>query len=262
MKQLPIFVNLAGRKVIVVGDGEAAQAKRRLIERAGGTCVEPADCDARLAFVAVDDFEAIAGSLKARGLLVNVVDQPGHCDFTTPAVIDRDPVLLAIGTGGASAGLAKALRQRLELLLPQGLGALAGRLRDARRVLRQKWPDAAARRKAIDDALDEGGPLDPFADSDNAAFSHWLASDRAPATEGLHVLILRSADPDEMTLREARLLGKADHIWHDADMPMVLLNRARADAVRYQGAPPDSLPKGLALHVRLQSDAEVGTSGQ
>jgi uroporphyrin-III C-methyltransferase / precorrin-2 dehydrogenase / sirohydrochlorin ferrochelatase len=146
MNQLPIFVTLAGRKVVLVGEGEAADAKRRLIERAGGICVGADDEEARLAFVACDDFESIAAQLKARGLLVNVVDQPHLCDFTTPAIIDRDPVLIAIGTGGASAGLAKALRQRLETLLPQGLGALAKGLQNARAALRAKWPDNAERR--------------------------------------------------------------------------------------------------------------------
>ena len=74
------------------------------------------------------------GGRRARGagLLVNVVDKPALCDFTTPSIIDRAPVIVAVGTGGASAGLAKALRLRLERLLPQGLGALAEALYAAR----------------------------------------------------------------------------------------------------------------------------------
>ena len=118
MNQLPIFVTLRDRNVMLVGDGEAADAKRRLIERAGGICVAEGSLDVMLAFVAIEDADeaaVIAARLKATGLLVNVVDQPRLCDFTTPAIIDRNPVLIAIGTGGASAGLAKALRQRLEI---------------------------------------------------------------------------------------------------------------------------------------------------
>jgi uroporphyrin-III C-methyltransferase/precorrin-2 dehydrogenase/sirohydrochlorin ferrochelatase len=125
MQQLPLFVNVDGRKVIVAGDGAAADAKRRLVKRAGGVCVDEDDVDARIAFVAVDnpgEAEALADQLRARGLLVNVVDRPELCDFTTPAIVDRSPVLIAISTGGASAGMAKALRQRIEAMLPARLG--------------------------------------------------------------------------------------------------------------------------------------------
>ncbi|WP_373489078.1 bifunctional precorrin-2 dehydrogenase/sirohydrochlorin ferrochelatase, partial [Blastomonas sp.] len=135
MQQLPIFLNLSGRPIILLGDGEAAAAKRRLIERSGGVPVGEDHAGASIAIVAIDDEEEAllaVGRLKARGLLVNAVDRPQLCDFTTPAIIDRDPVLIAIGTGGASAGLAKALRQRLETLLPARLGALALALDAAR----------------------------------------------------------------------------------------------------------------------------------
>ncbi|MFZ1367739.1 precorrin-2 dehydrogenase/sirohydrochlorin ferrochelatase family protein, partial [Sphingorhabdus sp.] len=101
MQQLPLFVNVDGRKVIVAGDGAAADAKRRLVKRAGGVCVDEDDVDARIAFVAVDnpgEAEALADQLRARGLLVNVVDRPELCDFTTPAIVDRSPVLIAIST--------------------------------------------------------------------------------------------------------------------------------------------------------------------
>ena len=121
---LPIFVRLSAHAVVLVGEGEAADAKRRLLERAGATIVgEDRAAEARLAVVADD--EASAHRLKARGLLVNVVDRPELCDFTLPAIVDRAPMLIAVGTGGVSAGLAAAVRQRLEAILPAGLGALA-----------------------------------------------------------------------------------------------------------------------------------------
>jgi uroporphyrin-III C-methyltransferase / precorrin-2 dehydrogenase / sirohydrochlorin ferrochelatase len=261
MNQLPIFVTLKGRKVILIGGGEAADAKRRLIERAGGICVGDNEPEAVLAFVALDDVneaKTIATGLKAKGLLVNVVDQPALCDFTTPAIVDRDPVLVAIGTGGASAGLAKALRQRLELLLPAGLGALAGNLQSARDSLREKWPDNAERRKAIDAALSEAGILDPFNDLGDGAVSAWLENPVEAPSDGLVVLKLTALDPDELTLKQARLLGQADQIFHEADVPDAILNRARADAVRHIGSPPDPLPSGLVLHLRLQSGSDDG----
>ncbi|MBR2174980.1 bifunctional precorrin-2 dehydrogenase/sirohydrochlorin ferrochelatase, partial [Sphingopyxis sp.] len=128
MEQLPIFLNLRGRTVVLVGEGEAVDAKARLIVRAGGRIVPAWEESATIAFVALDDEDearAAAQALRARGLLVNVVDRPDLCDFTTPAIVDRAPVTIAIGTGGASAGLAKAVRQRIEALLPARLGALA-----------------------------------------------------------------------------------------------------------------------------------------
>jgi uroporphyrin-III C-methyltransferase / precorrin-2 dehydrogenase / sirohydrochlorin ferrochelatase len=253
MNQLPIFLNLRGRKVVLVGEGEAADAKRRLIERAGGMCVGADDGEARLAFIALDDFADVAAALKARGLLVNVVDQPEHCDFTTPAIIDRDPVLIAIGTGGASAGLAKALRQRLETLLPQSLGRLAMQLSGARDRLRERWPDGAARRKAIDDALSDSGILDPLGESDDKAVEAWLASAEHRAKEGLVRIRLTSTDPDDLTLKQARLLGQADHIFHGRMVPDSILSRARADAARHLGEPSEPLPSGLVLHLQLQS---------
>jgi uroporphyrin-III C-methyltransferase/precorrin-2 dehydrogenase/sirohydrochlorin ferrochelatase len=163
LDQLPIFVNLKGRNVILVGEGEMADAKRRLIERAGGICVNADDRDARLAFVAIADEDVArvsADALKARGLLVNVVDRPEICDFTTPAIVDRTPVLVAVGTGGASAGMAKAIRQRIETLLPETLGPLANAIAGARGAIRVRWPEGPQRRRALDQGFAAGGLLD------------------------------------------------------------------------------------------------------
>ena len=135
MHSLPVFLRLAGRPVILTGDGEAAEAKRRLLERAGARIVDENDQGARIAIVSDGD-EATAERLRVRGILVNATDNPDLCDFTLPAIVDRDPVLIAIGTGGASAGLAKALRQRLEALLPARIGALAQALFNARPAIR------------------------------------------------------------------------------------------------------------------------------
>lgn len=87
MEALPIFVRFAGRPVLLVGDGEATDAKARLIEAAGGRIVRAVAPGVRLEFVALDDevdAAATADALKAAGLLVNVVDRPALCDFTVP----------------------------------------------------------------------------------------------------------------------------------------------------------------------------------
>jgi uroporphyrin-III C-methyltransferase/precorrin-2 dehydrogenase/sirohydrochlorin ferrochelatase len=256
MEQLPIFVNLKGRTVILVGEGDAADAKRRLIERAGGLCVDAGNGEACLAFVAIDDdAEAIATTddLKARGLLVNVVDRPEYCDFTTPAIVDRSPVLIAVGTGGASAGMAKAIRQRIEALLPANLGGFAKAVADAREAIRFRWPEAADRRRALDAAFAESAPLDPFTDHADADVPAWVANAEDPQASRLIEIPLLSDNPDDLTLLSARLLGEADHIFHDASVPSAILSRARADAVRHEGAPPVEAPDGLTLYLRLPS---------
>ncbi|MEO5597770.1 MAG: bifunctional precorrin-2 dehydrogenase/sirohydrochlorin ferrochelatase, partial [Novosphingobium sp.] len=228
---LPLFHRIAGQPVIVVGEGEAGLAKARLVERAGGVIVGEDDIAARLAFVALNSPDETALRLKARGLLVNVADRPDLCDFTLPSILERGPVLVAVGTGGASAGLAKALRLRLEALLPPGLGALAQGLERLRGALRARFPDAGERRRALDAALAEGGPLDPLDRGSAERLDDWsMGATSGPS--GPHEITLRSGDPDDLTLREARLLGTADLIAHEPDVPLPVLARARADAAR------------------------------
>lgn len=255
MHSLPLFLRLAGRPVILLGHGEAADAKRRLLERAGAAITGDETADAVLAVVALDgqEADAAAARLKARGLLVNVVDRPELCDFTTPAIVDRDPVIIAIGTGGASAGLAKALRQRLEALLPDRLGQIASALAAARSAMRARWPDGGDRRRAIDAALSQGGPLDPLADADEGAVDQWLLGSAEASGGGqLETIRLSGTDPDELSLRAARLLGRADAVWHRGDVPDTILARARADAERHVAtAPPLPPATGLTLWLEM-----------
>ena len=233
MHSLPLFHRIAGQPVIVLGEGAMAQAKARLVERAGGVVVGEDDPDARLAFITIESPEAAVARLRARGVLVNVADRPELCDFTLPSVLERGPVLVAVSTGGASAGLAKALRLRLERLLPASLGTLAEALHAARGAMRSRWPDGAARRGAIDAALAEGGVLDPLGEHVVNVVERWLAADSAPPSSSrVAEIALRSDDPDDLTLRDARLLGTADVVRHAADVPPAILIRARADAER------------------------------
>jgi len=236
---LPLFHRIAGQPIILLGQGEAAEAKRRLIERAGGIIFddmqEGLDRCARLAFVAYEDrgaAQADALRLRTSGVLVNVVDQPDLCDFTTPAIVERSPVLIAVGTGGASAGLAKQLRLRLEALLPQGLGTLAQGLFAARSALRARFPDAGERRRALDDALGAGGALDPFEPQSAGRIASWLEGAAHGLREGVVEIHLRSDDPEDLTLREARLLGSADGVAYEVGIPELVVARARADAAR------------------------------
>ena len=248
---LPLFVKLAGRPVILVGEGEAAEAKRRLLERAGARIVG-IENQASLAVVAVDAPEPVVAALRERGVLVNTVDRPELCDFTVPAIVDRSPVLVAIGTAGVSAGLAAALRQKLEALLPAGLGRLAEALAAARAETRARWPDGGARRRAIGEALAER--LDPLMPHDADAVAAWLAEAESEMDARTFHFTLHSADPDELTLRQARALAQADRVYHRADVPEAILDRTRADAVRI---PCDRLPAeagdGISVYLEMRA---------
>lgn len=251
MHSLPLFHRIAGQPVIVLGEGEGAAARRRLVERAGGVVTADEAAPARLAFIAMDAPEAAAARLKARGVLVNVMDRPELCDFTMPSLLERGDVVVAVGTGGTSAGLAKALRLRLEGVLPASLGPLARALGQARAALRQRWSDPAERRLALDAALAAGGALDPLADHGEDAVAAWLDG-AAGEGGGLAEVTLTSDDPDDLTLRAARLLGSADLIAYEPGVAQAILNRGRADAVRQKLGEGVSLARSTGLTVILR----------
>lgn len=248
LHSLPVFVRLEGRPVMLIGEGGAADAKRRLLERAGAAIVDE-EAEAALAIVAIDDPDSTVARLKARGVLVNAVDRPDLCDFTLPAIVDRSPVIVAIGTGGMSAGLAAALRQRLETLLPADLGGLAA----AAQELRGQFPDSRERRQAISEVLDN------WLNSYSREGGNPEAQTVSPATLGsrlrgstLEMVALTSPDPDDLTLRQARALAQADRVVHAPDVPPAILDRARADAPRIVSPTPPVEPgDGLTVYLEM-----------
>jgi uroporphyrin-III C-methyltransferase / precorrin-2 dehydrogenase / sirohydrochlorin ferrochelatase len=160
-------------------------------------------------------------------------------------------VLIAVGTGGASAGLAKVLRLRLETLLPASLGALAEALQAARGAMRARWAAPGDRRRALDAALGEGGVLDPLAEGSAERVAGWLEGGEA-GLGGVCEFTVFSADPDDLTLRQARWLGAADLVAYEAGVALAILNRARADAGRLElatGAMAEPAP-GLTVIIR------------
>lgn len=251
LHSLPLFHRIAGSRVVVVGEGAMADAKARLVTRAGGeVCGETEAHHARLAFVALDDAraaEAAAIRLRCKGLLVNVADRPDLCDFTLPSILERGDVLVAVSTGGASAGLAKHLRLRLERMLPQSLGPLASGLAAAKTVLRARFPSPDARRSAIDELLQEGGSLDPFDESSAHRIDQALDIGAGGSTAQRYEFTLASNDPDDLTVRQARLLGVADTVIHAPDISEAILNRARADAQRVALGEEDTWQTGTTV---------------
>ena len=253
MQQLPIFVNLAGRQVVLVGVGEPAEAKARLVRAAGGELVGEDSADAVMAFVAIDDdAEALAAAtrLRARGLLVNVVDKPAMSDFLMGAIIDRSPVIVAISTAGASASLARALRTRFEALLPASLGPLARAILAARDAVAARHPTPNDRRRLWERALAQAGPLDPFAalpDAD-AAVSR-VVEGSSTATPQLREIAITSDDPGDLTLNQLNALARCDALVVVGAVVPAVIDRARRDAARLD-AVPDPLPAGLTVVVR------------
>lgn len=242
MRTLPLHFDVRGDAVALVGTGQAAEAKARLIEAAGGRIVRPpALAGARLAFVALDDeaqARQAADQLRADGLLVNVVDRPALCDFSVPAIVDRETVVISISTGGASASLAKALRERLEVWLPAELGALADRIFAAREPVAGVHKSSVERRRFWDRLLRPGGALDPLAPVlDPSRIIAKALADGPETSPSLQRLRLSSRRPDDLTLGQLRLLQQADIILHRADAPPAVLALARRDARLIVSAP-------------------------
>jgi uroporphyrin-III C-methyltransferase/precorrin-2 dehydrogenase/sirohydrochlorin ferrochelatase len=123
--------------------------------------------------------------------------------------------------------------------------------------LRERWPDAADRRRALDAALTQGGPLDPLDERSADRVEAWLSDPLAPSGAETVTLTIASDDPDDLTLRQARLLGTADCILFDPAIAPPVLNRARADAVRLPLPHDGALPGGLTLRLHRARDASV-----
>ncbi|MET0293685.1 MAG: NAD(P)-dependent oxidoreductase [Phenylobacterium sp.] len=255
MDAFPAYFPLAGRKVVIAGTGEAAEAKARLFEGSpasivrltGRAALNPhAYIGAKLVFVASDQADFVDAAVRAArtaGALVNVPDHPELCDFVTPAVIDRGEVVAAVGTGGASPILATMLRSDIEARVPQGAGRVAALLRSFQEEVRLSFPQQHLRRAFLRAAVQ--GPAAEAAaagDMEQAAalFREALAAGVPPA--GRVAFVAGDGPADLLTLRAARALSAADVLVADAGVDAEVLALARRDAVRM--SPGD--PAGLA----------------
>jgi uroporphyrin-III C-methyltransferase/precorrin-2 dehydrogenase/sirohydrochlorin ferrochelatase len=244
VKHLPLFFDLAGRRVVVVGEGPAADRRAELARSAGAEVqrlAAPTGQDFRgaaAAFIAAGDESRDAAAQRAArsaGVPVNVADRPGLCDFILPAIVDRDDVVVAISTGGASPTLATVLRGRIEAALPQRVGALA-RLAATFRAQVNALIAEPGRRRAFFRRLVEGPAARLALAGDDAgarrtALGELDAARRHLAPVGIaHIVGAGPGDPDLLTLRAAQLLQEADAVLHDDLVPPAILARARRDA--------------------------------
>ena len=267
MNYFPVFFNLTGQKVLIVGGGEVALRKISLLERTGALITvvapyitpelldraaagkltlvhrefSPDDLHgARLVIVATSRRAVnrwIASLSESRNIPVNVVDDAHASRFIVPAIIDRDPVLVAVSTGGASPVLARRLRERLEALIPARIGELASWLRALRESTRRKLRDTGERRRFFEAVVD-GPAARRFIDGDNQGatrIARQLLATTAAAPRAAGEVTLVGAgpgDPELLTLKGLRALQDADVILHDRLVPSAVLDLARRDAAR------------------------------
>ncbi|MDT8328155.1 MAG: siroheme synthase CysG [Roseovarius sp.] len=265
MKHFPIFLAVEGRRIVLSGGGDAALAKLRLLLKteahltvfavapapeiedwaAAGRlrlvrrAMEPGDALCAKLFYAADEDRVedarTAAIASADGALVNIVDNLGDSQFITPAIVDRDPVTVAIGTEGAAPVLARAIKADLEERLPASLGTLA-RLGKAFRRAVEILPMGRRRRDFWADyyfnagprALDQGGE-----DKINTVLQTILEKHKNTKGREGHVAFVGAGpgDPELLTLKARKALDAADVVIHDRLVTPEILELARREAI-------------------------------
>ncbi|MGI9390806.1 MAG: siroheme synthase CysG [Boseongicola sp.] len=265
MKHFPIFLAIDDRRIVVSGGGSAALAKIRLLSKTSARisvftsvispelrnltnnrkidlisrAFGPGDADGSVLFYAANEDDAedhrVAELARQEGALVNSVDNLDESDFLTPAIVDRDPVTVAIGTEGAAPVLARAIKADLEEHLPRSLGilALAGKAFRAAtnalplgRLRRDFWSDFYFRAGPY--AFDKNGE-DGLAESLETLLGEYM--DRP--SDGGHVFFVGAGpgDPELLTLKARKILHNADVVIHDRLVTKEILELARREAL-------------------------------
>ena len=243
MRHFPIFMDLHGRRGLVLGTGEAADRKADALRRCGADVVQIATFDPAAldrcaiaigAEAAEQDIAALVEAAGSRGIPVNIVDRPALCSFITPAVVDRSPITVAVSSGGAAPVLARLIRARIEALVPPAFGRLAAIADEFKAEIRRYLPDTALRRRVLERALG-GRVADLVAAGDEDGARQEMSRQIGEGAEPSGIVYLVGAGPgasDLLTLRAHRLLGEADVIVHDRLIGDDVLDMARRDAER------------------------------
>lgn len=265
MRYFPIFADLDAADVLVAGGGEQAAQKIRLLRKtraritivaeqvteelrrlgeADGVWIVPrafrADDIAghRLVYAATGDRRLdaeVSRAAKARGVPVNVVDAPELSTFITPAIVDRDPVTVAVGTEGAAPVLAREIKTRLETWLPANLGTLARRAQELRGLVARTVTDGRARRRLWQRLLEGPFRRAVLAGAEREArriLSRELAGSLVPAQGRVALIGCGPGDPDLLTLKALQHLQEADVLVVDRLVNPKILDYARRDAER------------------------------
>jgi uroporphyrin-III C-methyltransferase/precorrin-2 dehydrogenase/sirohydrochlorin ferrochelatase len=261
MRYLPIHFDTHGKTILIAGGQGAAEAKLRTLLKTDATLIvmtpDPSpeilrweeqgqlqierriitesDLDsAVLVYAATEDepFDAeIAGWASARGIPVNAADQKDACSFITPALVDRSPVIVSLGTEGTSPGLARALKADLEARLPKTLGKLAHKVLELRNTLKRQMPEISDRQAVWAKVF--GGALEDKLALDEATIqSRYDAVLSGTSTEKGHVWIVGAGpgDPGLLTREAQRVLHAADTIIYDRLVSQEVLDLGRREA--------------------------------
>lgn len=281
MRYFPIFMDLQGRKVIVVGGGEEALRKIRLLlkTQAKISVIAPSLHDelktnsrvhwlatefhgdlltgATLVYSAAPELNAeVSAAAIAKGIPVNAVDQAEISTFIVPSIVDRDPVVVAIGTEGTAPVLCQNIRAKIDALLPQELGALATHAAALRARVAASVPHGVARRNFWQKFF-FGPAREAIIDGDDVAFA--LAVDdtihdfESEPAGRVSFVAIGPGDAELLTLKAQRKLYEADIIVHDNNLPAAILEMARRDAVRIKS--PNNLS---GLDALLGQHAKAG----
>ena len=294
MRYFPLFADLQGRRVLVVGGGEVAERKVRLLLEAGArvdivarellanelsawVSEGSASCRARefdesqldgatLVVAATSDGtlnERVASAARARQLLCNVVDDAERSSFIVPAIVDRSPLVIAISSGGVAPVLARLARERIEVLFDESFGALARLLADWRGRIKFALPDVSARRRFYERAV-RGRVAELVRSRKPEAagmeIERQLSEPSQPAKGSVVLVGAGPGDPGLLTLNALRALQEADVILHDRLVSDAVLALARRDAERIsvgKAAGAHSVPQSR-IHELLVEHAMAG----
>lgn len=266
MDYFPVFLDLKSRLCLLVGGGEVATRKGRMLAKAGARLriVAPeisaelrelvaqhqgelhereyhtSDLQGCVLAIAATDIEAlnetISADAQALNLPVNVVDTPALCTYITPAIIDRSPLVIAVSSGGEAPVLARLVRAKLETLIPASYGKLAQLASSWRDRVKARFSDGDSRRKFWEKILQGPAAELTFNGQQTAAdelIARELAGDQTQLTQGEVYLVGGGpGDPELLTLRALRLMQQADVVLYDRLVSDGVMELVRRDAER------------------------------